>query len=435
VNSSAFGGLYRGKSVFVTGHTGFKGAWLAEWLLCLGARVHGFALPPSTQPALFEQLGLASRLHHENGDIRDPVAVKQSILAAQPDFVFHLAAQPLVRLSYEQPVETYATNVMGTINVLQALRELRKPCPAVMVTTDKCYENREWVYGYREEDPLGGHDPYSSSKAAAEIAIASWRRAFFLDHPVKIASARAGNVIGGGDWAADRIVPDCIRALQHEQPIPVRNKHATRPWQHVLEPLSGYLWLAVLLYDQMYDQRSEIRDQKSEIRSRRSEVGDQKSEVGGQRSEVRNQKSEISDPKPAPSSVLRPLSSVLRLPSSVLRLPSSGLDSAFNFGPSHDANRTVEELVVEVLKHWPGQWEDQSGPKAPHEAGLLQLSTDKAYALLQWSPVWTFPTAIKETVEWYRETAARPQAAAALTADQIARYTTDAAQAGLPWST
>jgi CDP-glucose 4,6-dehydratase len=403
MNSSQFGGLYRGKSVFVTGHTGFKGAWLAEWLLCLGARVHGFALVPSTQPALFDQLGLASRLHHEIGDIRDPVAVKQSILAAQPDFVFHLAAQPLVRLSYEQPVETYATNVMGTINVLQALRELRKPCPAVMVITYKCYENREWVYGYREEDPLGGHDPYSSSKAAAEIAITSWRRAFFLDHPVRIASARAGNVIGGGDWASDRIVPDCIRALQQEQPIPVRNKHATRPWQHVLEPLSGYLWLAALLYDQ------------------RSEVGDQKSE--------------IIDPKLVPSSVFRPPSSALRPLPSVLCPPSSDLASAFNFGPSHDANRTVEELVAEVLKHWPGRWEDQSDPKAPHEAGLLQLSTDKAHALLQWSPVWTFSSAIKETVEWYRETAARPQAAAALTADQIARYTADAARAGLPWST
>jgi CDP-glucose 4,6-dehydratase len=384
-----FNGIYNGKSVWLSGHTGFKGAWLAEWLLCLGARVHGFALPPSTQPSLFEQLGLASRLYHEIGDIRDAAGVRQTILAAKPDFVFHLAAQSLVRLSYEQPVETYTTNVVGTINVLQALRELRKPCPAVMVTTDKCYENREWVHGYREEDPLGGHDPYSSSKAAAEIAIASWRRAFFRDHPVRIASARAGNVIGGGDWAADRIVPDCIRALQQKQPIPVRNKHTTRPWQHVLEPLSGYLWLAALLYDQ----RSEIRDQKSEL----------------------------SNSRPAPSSALCP--------------PSSELASAFNFGPSHESNRTVAELVTEVLKHWPGRWEDKSDPTAVHEAGLLQLSTDKAHALLRWSPVWSFSTAIEQTVNWYRETRKAPEQAPDLTRRQIQRYQADAAKAEMSWAT
>jgi CDP-glucose 4,6-dehydratase len=293
VSSSPFRGLYRGKSVFVTGHTGFKGSWLTAWLLELGAHVHGFAQPPPTTPALFDQLGLAARIQHELGDVRHFMAVQRSIAKAQPDFVFHLAAQPLVRRSYEEPLETYATNVLGTAHVLEALRGLQKPCAAVFITTGKCYENREWVHGYREEDPLGGHDPYSSSKAAAEIAIASWRRAFFCDHPVKIASARAGNAIGGGDWAADRIVPDCIRSLQAGQPIAVRNPKATRPWQHVLEPLSGYLWLAALLYDQ----RSEIRDQKSEL--------------SNQRSEVRNQKSELSTPKPAPSSVLCPLSSVL----------------------------------------------------------------------------------------------------------------------------
>ena len=374
MNSSPFGGLYWGKSVFVTGHTGFKGAWLAEWLLCLGARVHGFALPPSTQPALFEQLGLASRLHHEVGDIRDPVAMKQCILAAQPDFVFHLAAQPLVRLSYEQPVETYATNVMGTINVLQALRELRKPCPAVMVTTDKCYENREWIYGYREEDPLGGHDPYSSSKAAAEIAISAWRRSFFQNHPVKIASARAGNVIGGGDWAQDRIVPDCIRALQQKQPIPVRNKHATRPWQHVLEPLSGYLQLGASIH------LAALNSQPSTLNT---------------------------------------------------------LCSGFNFGPNHESNCTVAELVTEVLKHWPGRWEDKSDPDAMHEAGLLQLSTEKAHARLRWSPVWSFSQAVEHTVTWYRTTAEKPDPAVAceLTSAQIDRYTAQACQAGLPWAT
>jgi CDP-glucose 4,6-dehydratase len=239
-----FGNVFQGKTIWLSGATGFKGSWLAEWLLLLGARVHGYSLPPETTPALFNQLKLIERMTSEINDIRDPSAVRKSIKTVQPDFVFHLAAQPLVRFSYEQPVETYATNVMGTIHVMEALRDLKKNCASVLVTTDKCYENREWHRGYREEDCLGGHDPYSSSKAAAEIAIAAWRRSFFKNHPVKIASARAGNVIGGGDWAKDRIVPDCIRALQKGQSIPVRNPNSTRPWQHVLEPLSGYLWLA-----------------------------------------------------------------------------------------------------------------------------------------------------------------------------------------------
>lgn len=243
-----FGGAFRGRKVWLSGHTGFKGSWLASWLLELGAEVHGFALEPATQPSLFEQLGLARKLEHQIGDVRDREAVARSIRAAAPDFVFHLAAQPLVRASYDTPVETYATNVMGTVHVLDALRAAAKPCAAVFVTTDKCYENREWLHAYREEDPLGGHDPYSSSKAAAEIAIASYRRSFFSSSPVKIASARAGNVVGGGDWAADRIVPDSMRALAAGEAIPVRNKRSTRPWQHVLEPLSGYLSLAAQLY-------------------------------------------------------------------------------------------------------------------------------------------------------------------------------------------
>ncbi|MBI3417552.1 MAG: CDP-glucose 4,6-dehydratase [Verrucomicrobia bacterium] len=242
-----FGGAFVGKKVFVTGHTGFKGAWLCEWLLALGAKVTGFSLPPNTKPALFEQLELARRVKHIEGDIRDAKILGRAVATAKPDFVFHLAAQSLVRLSYEQPVETYATNVMGTVHLLEALRGLKNPCAAILVTTDKCYENREWLYGYRENDPLGGHDPYSSSKAAAEIAIAAYRRSFFANHPVRLASVRAGNVIGGGDWAKDRIVPDCIRALQAGRTIAVRNKHATRPWQHVLEPLSGYLWLGAVL--------------------------------------------------------------------------------------------------------------------------------------------------------------------------------------------
>jgi CDP-glucose 4,6-dehydratase len=253
-----FGGVFAGARVFVTGHTGFKGSWLCEWLLGLGAQVTGYALEPDTSPALFTQLGLASRVDHIVGDIRSAATLKQAILDARPDFLFHLAAQPLVRRSYLEGPSTWETNVLGTIHVLDALRLLDKPCAAVMVTTDKCYDNREWLFGYREIDPLGGHDPYSSSKAAAELAIASWRKSFFAaGHPVRIASGRAGNVIGGGDWAADRIVPDSIRALSRGEPIAVRNPAATRPWQHVLEPDSGYLALAAALRTRVDDDRLE----------------------------------------------------------------------------------------------------------------------------------------------------------------------------------
>lgn len=253
---SPFGGIFRDARVLVTGHTGFKGSWLCEWLLSLGARVTGYALEPETSPALFTQLGLANRLRHVVGDIRAAAAVRQVILDTRPMFVFHLAAQPLVRRSYRDAPYTWETNVLGTVHVLDALRSLDTPCAAVMVTTDKCYENREWPFGYREIDPLGGHDPYSSSKAAAELAIASWRDSFFMTgHPVRIASARAGNVIGGGDWAEDRIVPDLVRALARGERINVRNPSATRPWQHVLEPISGYLAIASALATRADDSR------------------------------------------------------------------------------------------------------------------------------------------------------------------------------------
>jgi CDP-glucose 4,6-dehydratase len=267
-------------------------------------------------------------------------------------------------------VETYATNVLGTINVLEALRELQHSCVGVMVTTDKCYANREWVHGYREEDALGGYDPYSSSKAAAEIAIASWRRSFFMNHPVRIASARAGNVIGGADWATDRLVPDCVRSLQNEQAIPVRNRFSTRPWQHVLEPLSGYLWLAAVLANQSF----------------------------------------------------RPFGREV-------------LESAFNFGPAIESNRTVAELVQEILKHWPGSWEDKSDPNAVHEASLLNLSTDKAYHLLAWKPVWSFEKAVQATIGWYRTVSGSSEVRASeITSAQIVEYQNNAAALGLLWA-
>ncbi|MEI6030891.1 MAG: CDP-glucose 4,6-dehydratase [Synechococcaceae cyanobacterium ELA739] len=241
--------FWLGRRVLLTGHTGFMGSWLALWLLELGAHVTGLALPQETEPSLFAQLELDQRLDHRIGDIRDPALLSELVSETRPELVLHLAAQPLVRRSYAEPTATWATNVMGTIHLLEALRRLQEPCTAVLITTDKVYRNNEWLYGYRENDPLGGHDPYCSSKAAAELAIASWRSSFcgFLPHQsphLRIASARAGNVIGGGDWAEDRIVQDAMRALAMGEPIGVRNPTATRPWQHVLEPLGGYLLLA-----------------------------------------------------------------------------------------------------------------------------------------------------------------------------------------------
>jgi CDP-glucose 4,6-dehydratase len=239
---------WQGRRVLVTGHTGFKGGWLALWLREMGADVTGFALPAPTDPSLFEQLRLAELISHVEGDVRNPGALERAIAEAQPELVFHLAAQPLVRYSYANPVETYATNVMGTVHLLDACRRVESVRGVVCVTSDKCYENREWVWPYRENDPMGGHDPYSSSKGAAELAIASFRNSYFTDGPL-IASVRAGNVIGGGDWAEDRLVPDLVRAmLAGETPV-IRSPSAVRPWQHVLDALSGYLLVGERLLD------------------------------------------------------------------------------------------------------------------------------------------------------------------------------------------
>lgn len=370
---TTFNDFYHGKTVLLTGHTGFKGSWLTEWLLMLGAKVTGLSLPPATKPALFEQLGLAERCGHRIGDIRDRDLVRRIVHDIRPDLVFHLAAQPLVRTSYAQPVETYETNVMGTAHVLDALRDADWPCAAVMITTDKVYENKESLHAYREDDPLGGYDPYSSSKACAELVIQSYRQSFF--HPaeiarraakgaqskgiVGIASARAGNVIGGGDWAQDRIVPDCIRALAKGEVIQVRNPNATRPWQHVLEPLSGYLLLGLKLHHAV------TKD--------------------------------------------------LEL------LPSYA--SAFNFGPGATSNRPVRDLVREILKHWQGRWSDGSDPSAPHEAGLLNLCTEKAATTLQWGPHWSFEQTIAVTLSWYRTAHEQGTGSVAyLTHQQISDY-------------
>lgn len=241
--------FWYGRRVLITGHTGFKGAWLSEWLLALGAQPAGYALAPPTRPALFDQLGLSGRMSHQLGDIRDLDRLQAFMQAADPEIVFHMAAQPLVRYSFEAPVETYAVNVLGTAHVLEACRSLPRLRAVIVITTDKCYENREWHWGYRENDPLGGHDPYSSSKACAELVTDSYRRSFFSgkDNRTRIASARAGNVIGGGDWAVDRLIPDVIRAFEAGEPVAIRYPDSIRPWQHVLEPLHGYLMLAEAL--------------------------------------------------------------------------------------------------------------------------------------------------------------------------------------------
>jgi CDP-glucose 4,6-dehydratase len=238
--------FWRGRRVFLTGHTGFKGSWLSLWLHELGAQVTGFALPPPTQPSLFEQARVHELLRSRLGDIRDLPALRQALGDAKPEVVFHMAAQSLVRRSYAEPVETFATNVMGTVNVLEAVRATPGVQAVVNVTTDKCYLNREWAWGYRESEPLGGHDPYSSSKACSELVTAAYRASFFVPQggAARIATARAGNVIGGGDWAEDRLLPDVLKAFAAGRAVRLRNPGATRPWQHVLEPLRGYLVLA-----------------------------------------------------------------------------------------------------------------------------------------------------------------------------------------------
>ncbi len=336
---------FAGRSVFVTGHTGFKGSWLSIWLHALGARVSGYALAPPTSPSNFEACGLRGLLAgHYQADLRDYGSLCAALEAAAPEVVFHLAAQPLVRQSYANPRETFDVNVMGTLNLLEAIRVQGRSCVVLVITSDKCYENREQTWGYRECDALGGHDPYSASKGAAEIVVAAYRSSFFPPaelrrHGVNLATVRAGNVIGGGDWAQDRILTDVVRHLRAGLPVPVRSPTAIRPWQHVLEPLSGYLTLAARMF--------------------------------------------LSD--------------------------DPALSSGWNFGPTPGEEIPVSQLVELFIQAWgSGAWQDVSDPGQPHEAGVLRLCIDKALHQLHWRPRWSVVEAVRRTAEWFRRFYATP---------------------------
>lgn len=331
--------FFTDKKIFITGHTGFKGAWLAIWLHSLGARLTGYALEPPTTPSLYALARVNELLHSVIADVRDLERLKHELITAAPDIVIHMAAQPLVRESYSNPVETYATNVMGTIHLLEAIRCCPSVKAVVNVTTDKCYENREWVWGYRENEPMGGFDPYSNSKGCSELVTAAYRNSYFnphhqnsavIHHSAAIATARAGNVIGGGDWASDRLIPDIIGSLAAKQPVRIRNPHAIRPWQHVLEPLSGYLTLAQQLFEKGND-----------------------------------------------------------------------FAEGWNFGPFAEDTKPVLWIVQRMCELWGnGAAYELDGAQQPHEAHFLKLDCSKAHTKLGWQPRWRLAQTIDSIREW-----------------------------------
>lgn len=336
--ASMFDRFFMNKRVFVTGHTGFKGGWLCLWLHALGAKVTGYALDPPTNPSIFELCRVGELVSSISGDVRDPSSLQSALKEANPEIVIHMAAQAIVRDSYLDPAGTFAVNAMGTVNLLEAVRRQPGVRAVVVVTTDKCYENREWVWGYRENEPLGGHDPYSSSKACAELIAAAYRRSFFAMPPQSkensvfppVATARAGNVIGGGDWAKDRLIPDCVRALAAGDKLLIRHPLAIRPWQHVLDPLAGYLLLAQRL---------------------------------------------LAD--------------------------GEAFAEAWNFGPAEEDARPVGWIIERFAKRNPGfAWEKEDAPQ-PHEANVLRLDSAKARARLGWRPRWPLETAFEKTMSWY----------------------------------
>lgn len=372
--AQAFNGLFSNRKVLVTGHTGFKGGWLAVWLRLLGADVVGFSLPPPEQgPSLFQAAGVEADMVSVMGDIRDAAWLESVLRENEPEIVFHLAAQSLVRRSYRDPAETYATNVMGTVHLFEAVRKTPSVRVVINVTSDKCYENREWAYSYRESDPMGGSDPYSSSKGCAELVTSAYRLSFFHGNtgrhpPVPIVhSVRAGNVIGGGDWAEDRLLPDCMKALSEGKQIALRNPDSVRPWQFVLETLSGYLWLSARLWED--------------------------GEIGG---------------------------------------------GKWNFGPHPGNFLKVREIGDLVVDEWgAGKWVDVSGreEQPPKEAVQLRLDCTLAATVLKWRPIYEVRESITETVAWYRNYYQHPSSSSGeFTARQIENYVQRAVQAGLPWA-
>ena len=362
-----FKDIYKNKKILVTGNTGFKGSWLTAWLLELKADVYGISINIPTNPSHFGKAGLGQKINHFEADICDLEQVIKIISEVKPDFVFHLAAQPLVRLSYEQPILTITTNILGSANILEALRKVNSPCNVVMITSDKSYDNVEWVWGYRESDDLGGKDPYSASKAGAEMAIKTYAHAFFrsVSSKVKVAVGRAGNVIGGGDWASDRIIPDCIRAWSQNLCADIRNSSSTRPWQHVLEPLSGYLLLGQKLAED--------------------------ANLNGE---------------------------------------------AFNFGPNPNQNHSVEQLILEMKKHWTdSNWKKVSIEDQSHEANMLKLCCDKALHEISWRPVMSFEETVNYTIKWYMHYYQKPNKNIFdFTRNQIESYVELATMRKLAWS-
>ncbi len=333
--------FWKNKKVFITGHTGFKGGWLVLWLEKLGCQISGYSLEPSTSPNLFSILELEKRIDHNIGDIRNYDNLFDKISSFQPDIIFHLAAQPLVRYSYQNPIETYGTNVMGTVNVLEAIRNYGKAQAAVVVTSDKCYDNKEQIWGYRETDPMGGHDPYSNSKGCSELVVSSYVNSYFIPGQNngakigKLASARAGNVIGGGDWSEDRLIPDLIRNLvQNKNPI-IRNPNAIRPWQHVLEPLFGYILVAQHLCN--LDKQIELLN--------------------------------------------------------------------WNFGPESADQKNVQFITDNICKIWNNgnKAHIDQNQNHPHEANLLYLDCAKAKKELGWLPKWGIDQTLENTANWYKK--------------------------------
>jgi CDP-glucose 4,6-dehydratase len=365
-----FNSVYKGKRVLITGHTGFKGSWLTSWLLLLGAEVIGYSLEPDYEPNLFETIELQKKIIHITGNVIDEEHLLYVFRRYKPDFVFHLAAQPLVRYSYREPRLTYETNVMGTVNILEAIRKTKSVKVCVVITSDKCYENREWVFGYRETDPMGGYDPYSSSKGCTELVVAAYRKSFFIDsskysrkHIIALSSVRAGNVIGGGDWGEDRLIPDCVRALSQNRKILIRNPEAIRPWQFVLEPLSGYLWLAALMYQN-----------------------------------------------------------------------SREFSDAWNFGPFENCIYNVEEVVKKIIELWgKGEYEVKPDSKY-HEGKLLKLDISKSRFYLDWKPIYNIDEALEKTMRWYNKYYKENANMFNYTLKQIKEYVGRAKKQGISWS-